>query len=186
MKKYPTPDDVERAVEHGLGTHARREPFHERVARRAYERFQLRGSEHGHDQQDWFEAERELRASDTYASSSTPNKSKMVRLDESGTTVTGPRMSDQESSRGQGISNRESPQEEAAERAQYPPIQEGAPDDATDDVREDLADVSSNRQTSQKVGTRSSGQKDETTRHTDRPAPSTHKVQGAFGREGQA
>ena len=36
-------------------------PFRERVARRAYERFQLRGSEHGHDQEDWFEAERELK-----------------------------------------------------------------------------------------------------------------------------
>ena len=36
-------------------------PFPERVARRAYERFQLRGSEHGHDQEDWFEAERELK-----------------------------------------------------------------------------------------------------------------------------
>ena len=30
------------------------------VARRAYERFQMRGSEHGRDQEDWFEAEREL------------------------------------------------------------------------------------------------------------------------------
>ena len=35
-------------------------PFRERVARRAYERFQLRGGEHGHDQEDWFGAEREL------------------------------------------------------------------------------------------------------------------------------
>jgi len=30
------------------------------VAQRAYERYQQRGSEHGRDQQDWFEAEREL------------------------------------------------------------------------------------------------------------------------------
>ena len=30
------------------------------VARRAYERFQARGGEHGHDQEDWFSAEREL------------------------------------------------------------------------------------------------------------------------------
>ena len=32
------------------------------VARRAYERYQQRGGEHGRDQQDWFEAERELLA----------------------------------------------------------------------------------------------------------------------------
>jgi hypothetical protein len=32
----------------------------ERVAQRAYERFQARGSEHGHDQDDWLEAERDL------------------------------------------------------------------------------------------------------------------------------
>ena len=30
------------------------------VARRAYERFRTRGGEHGRDQEDWFEAEREL------------------------------------------------------------------------------------------------------------------------------
>ena len=30
------------------------------IARRAYERFQMRGGEHGRDQEDWFEAEREL------------------------------------------------------------------------------------------------------------------------------
>lgn len=31
------------------------------IARRAYERYQQRGGEHGHDQADWYEAERELR-----------------------------------------------------------------------------------------------------------------------------
>jgi hypothetical protein len=30
------------------------------IARRAYDRYQARGGEHGHDQDDWFEAEREL------------------------------------------------------------------------------------------------------------------------------
>jgi hypothetical protein len=30
------------------------------IARRAYERFQTRGGEHGRDQEDWLEAEREL------------------------------------------------------------------------------------------------------------------------------
>ena len=32
-----------------------------RVRQRAYERFQMRGGEPGHDQEDWFEAERELK-----------------------------------------------------------------------------------------------------------------------------
>jgi hypothetical protein len=32
----------------------------ERVARRAYDRFLRRGGEHGRDQEDWFEAERDL------------------------------------------------------------------------------------------------------------------------------
>ena len=31
------------------------------IARRAYERFEARGREHGRDQEDWFEAERERR-----------------------------------------------------------------------------------------------------------------------------
>ena len=32
----------------------------QRIAERAYERFQRRGGEPGRDQEDWFEAEREL------------------------------------------------------------------------------------------------------------------------------
>jgi hypothetical protein len=32
----------------------------ERIARLAYERFQSRGGEHGHDQDDWLAAEREV------------------------------------------------------------------------------------------------------------------------------
>jgi hypothetical protein len=35
----------------------------ELVARRAYERFEARGREPGRDQEDWFNAERELRGS---------------------------------------------------------------------------------------------------------------------------
>jgi hypothetical protein len=35
-------------------------PDPERVAHRAYERFQSRGGDHGRDQDDWFEAERSL------------------------------------------------------------------------------------------------------------------------------
>ena len=33
----------------------------DRIRQRAYERFQIRGGEPGHDQEDWFEAERELK-----------------------------------------------------------------------------------------------------------------------------
>jgi hypothetical protein len=33
----------------------------ERIARRAYERYQARGAEPGRDQEDWFEAEREMK-----------------------------------------------------------------------------------------------------------------------------
>ena len=37
------------------------EPSHEDIARRAYQRYEQRGNDHGHDQDDWFQAERELR-----------------------------------------------------------------------------------------------------------------------------
>ncbi len=33
---------------------------HEHVARRAYERFEARGGEHGRDQEDWLQAERDV------------------------------------------------------------------------------------------------------------------------------
>ena len=39
------------------------EPTHEDIARRAYHRYEARGREHGRDQEDWFQAERELRQS---------------------------------------------------------------------------------------------------------------------------
>jgi hypothetical protein len=42
-------------------------PTHEDIARRAYELYEQRGSEGGHDLGDWFRAERELRLSDTGA-----------------------------------------------------------------------------------------------------------------------
>ena len=37
------------------------EPSHEEIARRAYQLYEERGGGHGHDQDDWFQAERELR-----------------------------------------------------------------------------------------------------------------------------
>jgi hypothetical protein len=48
------------AMTGGEASTEREPPDPERVAHRAYERFQLRGGEHGRDQDDWFEAERDL------------------------------------------------------------------------------------------------------------------------------
>jgi hypothetical protein len=40
----------------------------ELIARRAYQLYQDRGGAHGHDREDWLQAERELRANEsTYA-----------------------------------------------------------------------------------------------------------------------
>jgi hypothetical protein len=36
-------------------------PTEEQIAKRAYELFEARGGEHGHDVEDWLQAERELR-----------------------------------------------------------------------------------------------------------------------------
>jgi hypothetical protein len=38
----------------------KREPTHEDIARRAYHLFETRGAAHGHDWDDWLQAEREL------------------------------------------------------------------------------------------------------------------------------
>jgi hypothetical protein len=40
---------------------ARNGPSHEQIARRAYEIFLARGGQQGNPEQDWFQAERELR-----------------------------------------------------------------------------------------------------------------------------
>ncbi|MGH7868096.1 MAG: DUF2934 domain-containing protein [Candidatus Dormibacteraceae bacterium] len=37
-------------------------PTQERIAQRAYERFVARGCEHGHDEEDWLQAELELKS----------------------------------------------------------------------------------------------------------------------------
>ena len=62
MAKSPRPADVspdrdDRTEPMDLGTG----PDPDRVAQRAYERYEARGREEGRDQEDWFEAERELR-----------------------------------------------------------------------------------------------------------------------------
>jgi hypothetical protein len=47
-----SPDEVE---------HLAIQPTYEDIARRAYQLYEERGGEHGRDQEDWFQAERELR-----------------------------------------------------------------------------------------------------------------------------
>ena len=49
-----------------------RDPINEAIARRAYELFLARGAEHGHDLDDWLQAERE------FAEAARPSMLKMV------------------------------------------------------------------------------------------------------------
>jgi hypothetical protein len=55
-RRHPEPSDTAQASEPTPG-----QLDSEQIARRAYERFEARGREHGHDQEDWFDAEEELR-----------------------------------------------------------------------------------------------------------------------------
>jgi hypothetical protein len=84
-----------------------------------------------------------------------------------------------------GISNRESPQEEAEERRDYPPVDNAPPppEDAAGRVGEDPLTDNRDRHTSHKAGSRSIAQKEEEARYPDRSMPATHKVDGAFGKE---
>lgn len=86
-----------------------------------------------------------------------------------------------------GISNRETPQEEAQERQEHPPEPTGSPEpqDAAGRVGESPMDEVPNRQTSHKAGSRSIAQKEANTRYPDRGMPATHKKPGAFGAEPQ-
>lgn len=89
--------------------------------------------------------------------------------------------------RGVGISNRLSPEDEARDAREHPPLDpsEPPPQDAAGRVGDESAEGPADRQTSQKAGTRSRAQKEAGTRHHDEPAPPSRKVSGAFGREGQ-
>jgi hypothetical protein len=51
----------------------------DRIAQRAYERYEARGREDGRDQEDWFEAERELQR---VSSDSTANRRQDANSDE--------------------------------------------------------------------------------------------------------
>jgi hypothetical protein len=86
-----------------------------------------------------------------------------------------------------GISNRMSPDEEARDATEHPPRETSAPppQDAAGRAGEQPVPGEADRQTSLKAGIRSMAQKVAGTRHTDDPAPSSRKVSGAFGREGE-
>lgn len=84
-----------------------------------------------------------------------------------------------------GISNRETPDEEARERDEYPPVDTSSPQpqDAAGRVGEEPLTDLNDRHTSHKAGSRSIAQKEAGARYPDRSAPPTHKVGGAFGKE---
>ena len=93
-------------------------------------------------------------------------------------------MSKHPSDKRQGISNRESAAEEAAERAEHPPLNSGAPppEDAAGRVG-DAVGERNDFQTSHKAGSRSVAQKQAGSRYSDKPVPPSNKVAGAFGKE---
>lgn len=84
-----------------------------------------------------------------------------------------------------GVSNRESPNQDARERNEHPPLDPSSPppESAGGDVGEGpLVDLR-NRHTSHKAGSRSIAQKEAGARYPDRSMPASRKVPGAFGRE---
>jgi hypothetical protein len=84
-----------------------------------------------------------------------------------------------------GISNRESPEEEAVEREEHPPLDPSSPppQDAAGRVGEEPLEDTRDRHTSHKAGSRSIAQKEDEARYPDRSMPATRKVSGAFGKE---
>jgi hypothetical protein len=87
-----------------------------------------------------------------------------------------------------GISNRESAEQEAQERREFPPINPEAPPPKDAAGREGEEPTGNDpraagQQTSRKAGSRSSAQKAADARSLDEPAPAARKVDGAFGRE---
>lgn len=57
----PTPSNMQDRASENVASASRGSPSHEQVARRAYEIFLARGGTPGNPEQDWFQAERELR-----------------------------------------------------------------------------------------------------------------------------
>ncbi len=86
----------------------------------------------------------------------------------------------------QGISNRESAQEEAQERHDHPPITPDAPpreQDAAGREGQESGLDNQESQTSHKAGSRSVAQKEAGSKYPDRGHPASHKVAGASGKE---
>jgi hypothetical protein len=92
---------------------------------------------------------------------------------------------DDKRSQQQGISNRETPADEAREREEFPPVEGGSPppEDAAGRVGEAELNDTRDRHTSHKAGMRSIAQKEDESRYPDRSMPASRKVDGAFGRE---
>jgi hypothetical protein len=83
-----------------------------------------------------------------------------------------------------GISNRESPQEEAEERREHPPTGANAPSrNAVAGEGDPVSNASTEQQTSRKSGVRSTAQKEAESKYADRPMPATSRTDGAFGQE---
>src|SRR5438270_9114470 len=84
-----------------------------------------------------------------------------------------------------GISNRETPTDEARERAEHPPLDPSSPppEDAAGRVGEQPLEDNRDRHTSHKAGSRSIAQKEAESRYPDRSMPASKKVSGAFGKE---
>ena len=86
-----------------------------------------------------------------------------------------------------GISNRETPRQEEAERREHPPVDPGPPppEDAAGRVGDAETATFDGGQTSHKAGSRSVAQKEDEARYPDRSEPPSRKVSGAFGKEPQ-
>jgi len=94
-------------------------------------------------------------------------------------------MAEHQQPHGAGISNRESPTDEARDREQHPPIDTRSPEpeDAAGRRGEQPLVDTTNRHTSHKAGSRSVAQKEAESRYPDRSMPASRKVAGAFGKE---
>ena len=84
-----------------------------------------------------------------------------------------------------GISNRQTSEEEARDRAAHPSLDAGSPPptDAGGRVGEQPLEDRRDRHTSHKAGSRSIAQKEGGSRYPDRSMPAARKVAGAFGQE---
>jgi hypothetical protein len=84
-----------------------------------------------------------------------------------------------------GISNRETPEQEAQARHEHPPVDSGSPipEDAAGRQGEQPLDDARDRHTSHKTGSHSIARKEAEARYPDRSMPAARKVAGAFGKE---